>query len=322
MEEQVMRIWIATTAMGLAGCAAGGGPSPANTRPALPAAPSAPPLAEQACVPLQWIDDTEHETQDAARAVAFVVPIELDGQTYRFQFDTGADVTILYGTDLARARGWKLEDGGDHPFARVSGSFAARPFQSRPIVVFADMPSSDLGAGTIGMDLLVDRVTTIDFPAKRVCLYDQMPEEIERRASFAPAVLDHDRMPVTGTLAGHVYKRIQFDTGTSHFALVGSFDSWKRWTGLDGEAGVTDRVAGGAWGHEVHILGAPATGTLSVASFSVEHPMVYFYKEKPDLFGDPAFPQDAIMGNAPFLKATIVLDARRAKPRFGVVTTQ
>jgi hypothetical protein len=308
-----MRILFTAAAVSLAGCAAARGPAPSTTLPA---------PAEPACAPIQWIDAaTEHETQDATNAVGFVIPIELEGQTYRFQFDTGSDVTSLYGTDLAHARGWKLESGGDHPAVRLSASIAGHHFSSAYITVNPDIPGGDI-AGTVGMDVLMDRVTLIDFPAKRVCLYDQMPEDIERRATFAPAVLDHDRLLVRGSLAGHDYERIVFDTGSGRFGLVGSFDSWKRWTGLDGEAGVTQRISGNSWGHEIHMLGAPATGTLTVASLSVEHPMAFYCKEKPDFFGDSPFAEDAVMGNAPFLTTAIVLDARRASPRFGVVPTR
>jgi hypothetical protein len=317
-----MRVLFATAAFGLAACGGGHSASPVEARPALPAAPSASQPPEQGCAPIEWIDEADHETQDPAKAGAFVVPIELDGQTYRFQFDTGADVTILYGTDLARARGWKLEDGGDHPVVRVSGSFAGRRFEHRPIIVYSDMPGGNV-AGTIGMDLLVDRVTVVDFPARRVCVHDNMPVEIERRATFSPAVLDrYGRMLVTATLAGRVYERILFDTGSSHFGLIGSFDAWKRWTGLDGEAGVTDRVSGTSWGHEIHMLGAPVNGTLTIGSFSVQKPMTFYCKEKPDYFRDVEVPQDAVMGNAPFLSAAVVLDARRSQPRFGVLATR
>jgi hypothetical protein len=307
-----MRILLAAAALSLAACATGHKAAPSTAR----AEP-----AEPACAPLRWIDDSGHETHDGTSAAAFVVPMVLDGQTYQFQFDTGSDATILYGTDLARTRGWKIESGGNQPAVRVRASVAGRRFSSAYITIRPDLPGGDI-AGTIGMDFLMDRVTLIDFRAKRVCIYEQMPEELEHRATFAPATLDHDRLLVKGTLAGHDYERILFDTGSSHFALLGSFDSWKRWTGLEGEAGVTQRISGSSWGHELHWLGAPIAGALTVGSLSVERPVAFYCKEKPDYSADSAMHEDAVMGNAPFLSAAVVLDARQAKPRFGVVTTR
>jgi hypothetical protein len=303
---------------GTVGCG-GGHPHAAAPMPPNPAPRATP--GEPSCVPFAWHYAAGSEHEGPTHAGGLFVPIELEGQTYQFQFDTGADVTTIYGTDLAKTHGWALEQRGDHPWVRVSGSFAGHRFQHRPFIVYPDMPGGD-EAGTIGMDLLVDRVTVVDFPAQRVCVHDDMPEDIERRATFAPAVLDHDRLFMEGTLAAHDYKRLLFDTGSSRFAINGSLDSWKRWTGLNDEAGATERVQGTAWGHEIHMLGAPAIGSFTVAGLSVEHPMAFYCKEQPDPFAGWPMPTDAVIGNAAFLNRAIVLDARRTGPRFGVATTQ
>lgn len=270
------------------------------------------PHDDPACVSLEWFDDS---------ASGFAVPVELEGHTYRFQFDTGADATILYGTELARNRGWKLETRGARSEVRLSGSVGARRFSDARLVVLPDMPGGEL-AGTLGMDLLVDRVTLIDFARQRVCIYDTPPADLERRATFVPATLDHDRLFPEVALAGQIYRRILFDTGSSQFALWGSFESWKRWTGLKGELGATQRVEGKAWGRPMTMLGAPAIGALTIGPLSVERPMAFFRKETPDPFGDWPMPTEGVLGNAPFLRAAIVLDGRRAKPRFGVIASR
>src|SRR5207247_11166986 len=38
---------------------------------------------------------------------SIVVPIGLGGATYKYQLDTGSDVTIIYGSELAAHLGWK-----------------------------------------------------------------------------------------------------------------------------------------------------------------------------------------------------------------------
>src|SRR5437899_12700667 len=38
---------------------------------------------------------------------SIVVPIELAGATYKFELDTGADVTVIYGGERAAQFGWR-----------------------------------------------------------------------------------------------------------------------------------------------------------------------------------------------------------------------
>ena len=37
---------------------------------------------------------------------AILVPVQIAGENLKYQFDTGADTTVLYGADLASRLGW------------------------------------------------------------------------------------------------------------------------------------------------------------------------------------------------------------------------
>src|SRR5215831_6215709 len=115
------------------------------------------------------------------------VPIELGGRSLNFQLDTGADVTILYGTEEAQKWGWKT---GQRSVKVTDIRLGGSKLPSAWCKVDPENHNKD-SSGTVGLDQLIGHVVVIDFPGKRFAVMPRadVPWEIFDRTSFAPGEL-------------------------------------------------------------------------------------------------------------------------------------
>jgi hypothetical protein len=112
------------------------------------------------CVAFEWEPD--------GAKVAIVLPTQIDGHPYRFQFDTGATANIIYSTIADRA-GWSKPT--DHSFQPKTFAIADTTISRPWISIFRDMKVTRDISGTLGLWSLIGRITVIDYPGRRVCLF-------------------------------------------------------------------------------------------------------------------------------------------------------
>ncbi len=89
---------------------------------------------------LQW-------EPDGAKA-AIVLPTQINGHPYRFEFDTGATANIIYSKIADRA-GWSKPT--DHSFQPKTFAIADTTISRPWISIFRDMKVSDNISGTLGL---------------------------------------------------------------------------------------------------------------------------------------------------------------------------
>lgn len=258
------------------------------------------------CSTFEWAEIGEH-----LRA-AIVVPVTINGRTYDFQLDTGADVSFIPEKVAVEAGLMKPGDGG----ARVAdvrlGGTALGPrwFLTRGTT------------GTIGLDMLVGYATVIDYPAQRFCVTptSDLPYPVYKETRWSDAVLRHGKLFVPVTVAGEARDGYFFDTGASLFPLSVDFPDWKALTGRDEQTPSDRRISGPAWGVDVELVGAVSQMPVGIADLAPK-PVEIFYKTGGDgRFANYPFPARGLIGNAAVWDYPIVLWLG-ARPQFGIVSS-
>ncbi len=260
---------------------------------------------------------------------AMIVPVTLNGRTYKFQLDTGADVVITYGKDVQP--GWT--HFGDHALRIPNVQFAGSSF---PAILAFPMPSmhADEIQGTIGLDLFMGRTLILDFPAQRVCLIERgdLPLSIEQTASWNYGEIGKSgKFFISATVSGVKVPRLLYDSGSSPAAVDVDLTLWKSVTGRASTTGTPISKPLSAWGKELHNVGAQATGNLVLSGYrdlpdtvkpaatpiTFPHPLVTTTVERPTYYRTE-LDGDGVLGNALFTNDILVLDLG-AHPRLGVI---
>ncbi len=247
---------------------------------------------------------------------AMRIPVDLDGTRGWFQFDTGLDVTLIYG-DTPFIRKWETQDGMYHVRDFRIGGMRLGPTWIRSD---ADADAKGEVIGSLGLDLLAGRLVLIDYPGRRLALMNlgDAPAWLLQRTTWTPGELRDGKFFLTVILDGKTVPAVFFDTGASAFHLTVDSAKWVELTGCNGPAQASTRWEVNSWGSKVTALGAPAKGALVIGSARVPEPQVYYLAEQPRLFEQWPFPATGLIGNAPFWDGAVMIDLG-IRPRFGMV---
>ena len=263
------------------------------------------------CTPFEWIPQEGMGEQGTIR-----IPVELNGRVYQFRLDTGSDGTVVYG-DEADVRGWPKQGASSVRVDRIKlGGVEVGPAR---LTTSAGVRPGAV-AGAIGLDLLLNHLVVIDYPAKRFCMVPRVavPPEINDRVEWVAAELRNGKLFVPVRLGGQTVEGLYFDTGSSGLPLSVDQTLWRTLTGREGERDATSRLSVAGTGAPTRVIGAPARGALEVGGLKVESPLVYFRGAEPEHFRSWSFPATGLIGNAPF-KDGIVLLSLGVWPAFGIL---
>ncbi|UMZ14432.1 hypothetical protein I9018_12370 [Pseudomonas sp. MPFS] len=253
----------------------------------------------QQCSTFQWSN-----LPGVSERAAVIVPVTMEGRTYYFQLDTGSYLTYLKG-DLAQQNGW-LNDS-DHSVSLPQMTFAGAVL---PPGKAANLPSQKSRRGTLGLSSLMGRRLVIDYPLQRVCLIEpgQWNPENDQYFEWIPAALVKGGLSIPVTLGDETLSSVLVDSGSSMFSLLIRSPEWKKYTGIEDEAGAPLKVVGGAWGHKIEVLGAAAEVSLKFGSITIQKPDVYTVRplaEEARTFGAGVF--QGVLGNALFWDRVVVM---------------
>lgn len=201
---------------------------------------------------------------------AVLLPVRFEGldKTFYAQFDLGAKSTVFYGKTLAAAaaRAPKLQPDAKGklagPLAFTVGEIQAaisdpkvRADIGDPNIAWDDPESIDL-IGTIGVDLLEDRVLTVDFKAMRLSVgVAAMPAT----SQWSPMTLKSRWVLLDATLEGKPTKLL-LDTGSSAFSLLIDKARWSEMTtGQDAESFPVN-----SWGKKLMAHTAPTKARVVI----------------------------------------------------------
>lgn len=288
---------------------------------ALQAAVPAPPATMQTaaaslvgksqCVAFNWIADAKGSPK-----AAIGVPVIINGQPKLLQFDTGSDVSMIYGASAARA-GWSQP--GDKTFRATTFSIGSTQIDRPTIHVNAAMKDDGRLVGTLGLPALMGHVAVIDYPHARFCLFAEadVPAAIAD-VPYVRADLRYTKMFVPVSVGDYRSDALVFDTGSSELPLNVDFASWKRLTGRAATANSPATFTGMAWGKPIAFAGAPASQPMMLGKANLGTPLVYTNTAEPAAFAGWPMRTDGVIGNASLWGGIVILDLT-ARVRFGYV---
>jgi hypothetical protein len=263
------------------------------------------------CVAFTWLPNDRGSERGGIS-----IPVRLNGTAMSLQLDTGANVTSLYGQFAVRA-GW-AEKGAENFQARtftIAGVALDRP----KVYVNAEMVEDPVVRGTLGLPALLGKVTVIDYPAKRFCLFAEadLPAPL-RKADFVRAMLRNAKLHVPVTSGAFASDTIVFDTGSSEMPLHVDLAEWKVITGRTSTNKAPASIKGMAWGKPFTLAGAPALSPLKLGEVTLGKVDVFTNPEAPTSFSEWPVRTAGVIGNAPFWDGIVIIDLT-ASVRFSMI---
>lgn len=268
----------------------------------------------------QWVGDSIGNRY--FDRLAMNIPATIPGLPYNFtfQFDLGADVTMLYGNNVFKifeghpelqpvkigdaeiVKNFTIEYGS--LFAKTEACYVKSAYgDSLALPGATDTPH----IGTIGADMFQDKVLVIDYPRQRFAVCQDIP------AVYSKNLVDMDlddrgRVILPMVMKGKKY-RISFDNGSSLFSLITVEKNISKFSsGPD-----TDSLEISSWRKKHYVTGKMITDTFELAGRKFAN--VKVYANHTGLGIDDQ--TDGMTGNALFWNNTIVIDFRHKK--FGIV---
>jgi hypothetical protein len=261
------------------------------------------------------------------------VKLEFDASTHWLQLDTGCNKTLIHEVPLRQLTGQtEFKD----KYLALNGKIGDYEFRNEKFWIKTNYgektsPSAEVNEiGTLGLDFLMHRILTIDYPNARFCICDsltELPEQMLREARFTRIrikfgkifleELEFDNKPLRG---------IFLDTGSSMFTLVFLLKShWQKFTGKKGTEQDNRYLKVPAWDQKVTLVGAQAKGILKLRELEIENPTIYFDPHVPASgikrllirMGIRMFKVNGIMGNEPFHNEyTVILNLQQNRLGF------
>ena len=226
---------------------------------------------------------------------AMIIPVQIKNDTnhYYFQFDTGANTSSIYtGTEN------KLNVAYS-PYATTI--FGEVHFDSLSYM----SPYEEQGKliiGTIGSDVLQDKIVQIDYLNQEIILF----EEVDKSPFNLYAMSFSYGRPVISLRVGKQDYNFMFDTGSSLFDLWSTKKIWKK--NRSQTANITEHIIW-SWGKQNTIFSSPlAEGNHFFECDNIQINTISYSSSKQH---EKIFKQakvDGIIGNRPFFDNVILLD--------------
>lgn len=218
--------------------------------------------------PMRWASSRFGDRIEPRAAVLLPVRFEGMDKTFYAQFDLGAKSTVFYGKTLAAAavRAPKLQPDAkgklSGPLTFTVGEIQASIPEPKvrndigdPNIAWDDPESVEL-IGTIGVDLLEDRVLTVDFKAMRLSVG---VAAVPATSQWSPMALKSRWVLLDATLEGKPTKLL-LDTGSSAFSLLIDKARWSEMTtGQDSESFPVN-----SWGKKLMAHTAPTKARVVI----------------------------------------------------------
>lgn len=257
------------------------------------------------CVSFQWVADGGIER------AAITIPVVVDGKMLRFQLDTGSPSTIVYVGN--RGKSLTKERYADVRLGDVR-------FVGTPLIEDGTQSVGDDGiAGTFGLAPLIGRITIIDYPARRFCVFtDANQPTYSRQPRWINGAISEQKFLLPASVGDQHTRRVIFDTGSSMITLQLGLQDYLRATGLNDVAASIGNIGGNAWGKTIQFFRHKSRVEVSIGDYPFEKPDVFLNSayQGYSIANDTRF--TGVVGNALMWNKVIILDLTQ-RARFGIL---
>lgn len=234
------------------------------------------PVGNEHTIAFRWLADTVNSQPDPFAAI--ILPVTLSGcpRTFYMQFDLGAPYSMFYANKLQAIRSkyhlpaaWLHKE--KNSLANISFTIDKMPVYATSIRInqydntgidWADSTAVEI-IGTIGSDMLEDRILIVNYPARSLTLAQNRPDALadvpmepfqwKERKILLPAVVGNE--PTT----------LYFDTGSSAFELLTNEETWNR---LARKNETPDQYTVNSWDKKLTAFTVPTDQSVTLASVS------------------------------------------------------
>lgn len=253
--------------------------------------------------------------------IAMSVPFTIENKTYRFQFDLGANITLIYDkcfekTEFIKGRkiDYSSEAGGNTIFTIDNQKFNVGGLKVQDYKLHG-LLNFDQGevCGVIGADLFQGKYLIIDFPNNKASVSEKLKSKIAKNTDFVDMKIINSKPVVPITIDNKVY-HFQYDNGASIFPIV---TYKKNFQNLIDNAKVIENFNIRNFNNPLIVKAIETDKEIRIGKYAFNTKAFWFTDE--DIFSFEQQGIDGIIGNVFFLDKTIVLDFKNKK--FGIVKT-
>ncbi|WP_115463073.1 hypothetical protein [Winogradskyella aurantiaca] len=191
------------------------------------------------------------------------------------QFDTGAPNSYIYEKDLISLRKLgcyikEIKKNGARFVENLEMELGGQQISLSMIMIYPNYGtnfSTEFNAnstyiiGTIGSDILVDRITSIDFENQELQFFEKRPTWMDEINSFKPFDFPGRRIMLPVTIDGKTYEFL-YDSGCSAFGLITTKQRFNKYT--DNTAPIVTYDAK-SWEDKIHINSKPSDHKFTIA---------------------------------------------------------
>lgn len=284
----------------------------------------------------QW-GTVERSGRTFNRALVYL-PVQLEGLKgqYRMLLDTTASETELYGPlyrrMLEESQGGSAVEkipaaGSGKTRLRTTLTVGSFVIRNKPVHLNEgfEPPETFDGApiiGTVGLDLLRERVWLLDLGRGRFSILDEgasLPKALESRAYYVEAAQRDERMFITVSAGSLTFADFLFDTTANVMPVLTTKPIWQKATGRWGDEKNNQKLTEKAGDADVVYLGYRSIEPLRLGSRPLGRAGVYMVEAGPDNLRPEKWPFRAsgVIGLAAFNGATVIVDL--PKNRLGLL---
>ena len=199
------------------------------------------------------------------KQVAMLIPVQIGDLEHNLnmQFDTGAPDSFLYENDLQSLRklGYEInevEKDGLRFVESLELLLGGKAVTLSMVRVYPNYGNSftkkskknvNYVIGTLGSDVLVDRITTIDFKNKTLQFFEERPDWMNDYSGFKSFDFPGRRVMLPVVVDGKDYDFL-YDSGCSAFGLITTKNRFEKYT-KDSEPLIA--YAAKSWQDKIHI---------------------------------------------------------------------
>lgn len=251
--------------------------------------------------------------------IAMSVPFEIEDKTYRFQFDLGANMTLIYDKCFLNTKFIKEKkivpdmDAAGHKVFNVSnqnikiGDFKISDYELHGLLDF----DQDEACGVVGADLFQNKYLIIDFPKNKIFVAEKLPRRIAKKTDFIDIKIINNKPIIPITIDNKVYN-FQYDSGASIFPIV---TYKKNFQDLIEKSKIIENFNIRNFNNPLIVKAIETDNNIKIAKSTFNTKALWFTEE--DIFEFEPQGIDGIIGNVFFLDKTIIIDFKNKK--FGII---